>query len=266
MRRIVQISDLHFGRAPRDRVDALREAIDRSAPDIVVVTGDLTQRAREGQFREARRFLDSIGAPTLVVPGNHDIPLYNWVSRLKAPFARYSRHIGSELEPLYRDEEIVVAGLRTPHPFHVEGGRVTPTSFARLREAFAPQEGNPVRIVASHHPLHLLPAIARPRRAVIAPRLLELNPDILLSGHLHATAARVSLAESEVFHRAFIVVQAGTATSTRQRGEPNAFNELLVDLRSLVVRAWRWRGTGFAPERLASFERVTRGWRPAEAA
>src|SRR5215213_12041328 len=105
MRTLVHISDLHFGRLDPRTVPALRDAILASRPDILVVSGDLTQRARNAQFASARRFLDSLPVPRVVVPGNHDVPLYNLMARWLWPLAAYRRHIEDDIEPFYADGE-----------------------------------------------------------------------------------------------------------------------------------------------------------------
>src|SRR5687768_4988171 len=104
MRTIVHISDLHFGRVDPTLLDPLRRAVEAVSPHVVVVSGDLTQRAKPEQFREARRFLDTLPRPHIVVPGNHDVPLYNVFQRFFQPLDKYRRYISAELEPHYIDE------------------------------------------------------------------------------------------------------------------------------------------------------------------
>ena len=99
MRTIIHLSDLHFGRVHRPALAPLAAAIERIKPDFIAISGDLTQRARPGQFREARAFLDALPAPYLVVPGNHDVPLYNVVQRVLKPLAKYRRIVSTDLEP-----------------------------------------------------------------------------------------------------------------------------------------------------------------------
>ena len=113
MRTLAHLSDLHFGRVHAPVLEPLRRALAAIGPDLVVVSGDLTQRARAEQFREARAFLDSLPFPRLVVPGNHDIPLYNVVKRFAAPLRDYRRIVSRELCPVFEDDEVVVVGLNT---------------------------------------------------------------------------------------------------------------------------------------------------------
>src|SRR5215207_7385819 len=105
MRTIVHLSDLHFGRIDRRLLEPLQREIAALTPDLVTISGDFTQRARRSQFADARAFLDTLTMPTLVVPGNHDIPLYDVVERFAAPLARYRRYISPQLDPEFEDEE-----------------------------------------------------------------------------------------------------------------------------------------------------------------
>ena len=113
MRTLVHLSDLHFGRVDAALLAPLRALVERLEPDVVVVSGDLTQRARSGQFQQARVFLDSLPGPQIVVPGNHDVPLYNVFSRFLTPLVKYRRHVTDDLSPEYVDEEIAVLGINT---------------------------------------------------------------------------------------------------------------------------------------------------------
>jgi len=124
MRVLAHLSDLHFGRSEAAVVSSLVSALEKVRPDLIVISGDLTQRARPAQFREARAFLDALGAPTLVVPGNHDVPLYNVLQRFFTPLGRYRRYIGRDTEPVYHDEEIAVVGVNTARAATFKGGRV----------------------------------------------------------------------------------------------------------------------------------------------
>jgi len=125
MRTLVHLSDLHFGRVDPALVEPLIQLVGRIRPDVVVVSGDLTQRARTEQFKEARRFLDSLPAPQIVVPGNHDVPLHNVVSRFLQPLDKYRRYITDDLEPFYVDDAIAVLGINTARSLTIKRGRVS---------------------------------------------------------------------------------------------------------------------------------------------
>src|SRR6187397_3032956 len=124
MRRVAHISDLHFGRTNPTVVAALILKLRDLAPDVVVVSGDLTQRARARQFQEARHFLDALDRPTIVVPGNHDVPLENLFDRFFRPFAKYRKYITEDLSPTFHDEELAVVGINTARSFTRASGRI----------------------------------------------------------------------------------------------------------------------------------------------
>ena len=116
MKSLVHMSDVHFGRVDEAVVQAIVPLIHSLEPSLVVVSGDLTQRAKPHQFRAARSFLDSLPQPQVVVPGNHDVPLYNVFQRFFQPLRKYRRFISQDLEPFYADDEIAVAGINTARP------------------------------------------------------------------------------------------------------------------------------------------------------
>src|SRR3989440_566563 len=134
MRKIVHLSDLHFGRVDESLVGPLVRAVNEAVPSLVVVSGDVTQRARTAQFREARAFLEQLPRPQVVVPGNHDVPLWDVLARFRSPLEKFRRHIADDLEPFYEDEEMVVAGVNTARSLTHKYGRVNERQVERLRE------------------------------------------------------------------------------------------------------------------------------------
>src|SRR2546427_9837804 len=133
MRTLVHLSDLHFGRVDEQLIAPLISAVTEINPDLVAVSGDLTQRARTQEFREARAFLDALPQPQVVVPGNHDVPLYNVFSRFLQPLDKYKLHITDDLHPSYVDEEIAVVGVSTVRSLTIKGGRINEDQVARIR-------------------------------------------------------------------------------------------------------------------------------------
>jgi len=189
MRTIAHISDLHFGRADPAIVAALAHDLKESAPDLVAVSGDLTQRARRREFAAARDFLQGLGLPVLAVPGNHDIPLFDVARRLLQPLDRYHRYIHAEDNPFYVDDEMAVLGLNTARRTTFGDGRLSLSQIAVVRERFERLPPALAKILVTHHPF--LPAPAGPRQALVGRGLLGLQAcevcgvDVLLTGHLH---------------------------------------------------------------------------------
>ena len=142
MRTLVHLSDLHFGRIDPIVVDALRDTVRAIAPDLVAVSGDFTQRARSKQFTDARRFLDSLPTPQLIVPGNHDVPLHNVFARFFNPLGGYRHHMTGDLQPHFIDPELVVIGTDTTRSFTIGGGGIRRRELHRIRELLKDANGS----------------------------------------------------------------------------------------------------------------------------
>src|SRR6202048_1786243 len=134
MRTLVHLSDLHFGRVDPQIVAPLIKTVSEISPDLVAVSGDLTQRARTQQFLEARAFLDALPQPQIVVPGNHDVPLHNVFARFLQPLDKYRRYITDDLQPFCADEEIAVIGVNTARSLTIKGGRVNSDQVSSIRQ------------------------------------------------------------------------------------------------------------------------------------
>src|SRR6202790_188357 len=155
MRTLAHLSDLHFGRFDRATVQALIATITEAKPDIVVVSGDLTQRAKVREFREARKFLEALPSPQIVVPGNHDVPLYNVLARALKPLQNYKRFISKDLEPFFCDDEIAIIGINTARSLTFKNGRINRQQVARSCARLETCDENRMRIIVSHHPFDL---------------------------------------------------------------------------------------------------------------
>jgi 3',5'-cyclic AMP phosphodiesterase CpdA len=265
MRRIAQISDLHFGSHDTRIAGELLASLNTKQPHLVVLSGDLTQRARQGEFAQARAFLDSIPQPRLVVPGNHDLPLYDFISRLHQPLKSFHHYIAPQgLEgDLFQDSEIAVLGLNTARRFPGKSGRVSFDQIAYLRRVFADVPGDVFKTLVTHHPLGY-PAGETPhgvagRSHHVLQALAGLDVHLLLSGHGHRPlSGDMELETAE--HRSILVVHAGTAISTRTRdGHGNTYNLVDIDGAAVSIRIMEWSdGQGFR-ERQKSDYRVQDG-------
>src|SRR4051812_17728145 len=160
MARLVHLSDLHFGAHDERLVEAVERRIDELKPDLVVVSGDFTQRARTEQFREACRFLErlqSAGHEVLGVPGNHDVPLYDVLRRFLSPLARYRRFIDDTLCPFVELPGVAILGINTARSLTFKDGRINEDQVAFIRETFSRTPADAFRILVTHHPLFALP-------------------------------------------------------------------------------------------------------------
>jgi 3',5'-cyclic AMP phosphodiesterase CpdA len=273
MRTIVHLSDLHFGALDTRLLAPLADEIRAVRPDLIAVSGDLTQRARRSQFTEARQFLDSLPFPRLVVPGNHDVPLFDLPRRLFNPLGRYRRHITSNLSPVFADAELLVVGLNSTRAlsFAHGPGRLNPPQIlaATARLNLAPLDR--VKIVVTHHPFDL-PAGHEERqrigRADLAMSwLARVRVDLFLAGHLHVTHIGDTAARYRIAGHSAVIVQAGTL-SRRGRGEASSFNVLHVDWTRVVIerRQWSPDTRRFTRQEAGAFARTEAGWRPLEQA
>ncbi len=269
MKTVVHLSDVHFGRTDDAVVAAIIPLVHSLAPDVVVVSGDLTQRAKPHQFRAARAFLDQLPKPQIVVPGNHDVPLYNIFQRFLQPLTKYRRFISHDLEPFYADAEIAVAGINTARSLTFKDGRINDEQIQRLHDRLAPLPDHITKIVVTHHPFDLPAGFDEKDlvdRADQAMRVfLKAGADVLLSGHLHTSHVTDTATRYPVDGRAALVVQAGTATSTRGRGETNSFNRIRSDGDRLHVDRWAWQPEGgkFQEASSDAFDWTDAGWKAA---
>jgi 3',5'-cyclic AMP phosphodiesterase CpdA len=234
MARIAHLSDIHFG-ANDPRIVAATEAwLQDRQPDLVIISGDFTQRARIDQFKAAAAWIGRLrarGFTLLMVPGNHDIPLYDVVTRFTTPLQRYRRYISEELCPWFENDEVAVLGLNTARSLTIKDGRINHDQIALMHQRFATVPASKTRILVTHHPLFAMPigkgselteAVGHHDDAVQA--ACEARVHIALAGHFHRTYAESARKMVEKAGSA-LVIQAGTATSTRLRNaEPQSFN------------------------------------------
>ncbi len=275
MARLVHLSDLHFGAHDEGLVEAVEKRIDELKPDLVVISGDFTQRARTEQFREACRFLERLqhaGHEVLGVPGNHDVPLYDVLRRFLSPLARYRRFIDENLCPFVELPGLAVLGINTARSLTFKDGRINEAQVEFIRETFSRAPRGSFRVLVTHHPLFALVvgnemtrAIGRQEMALDA--VEKAGVDMLLAGHNHhASSHNVS----DLVTRAggALVVQAGTATSTRVREQQQSFNTIDVGEAAVSITVNGWKGSGFAAENAQRYAWAEGRWRtaPAEAA
>jgi 3',5'-cyclic AMP phosphodiesterase CpdA len=254
MPRLVHLSDLHFGAHDERLVDAVEENVDALKPDLVVISGDFTQRAKTEQFREACLFLERLqegGHEVLGVPGNHDVPLYDVLRRFLSPLSRYRRFIDDSLCPFVELPGLAVLGINTARSLTFKDGRINQDQVAFIRDTFSRAPRDAFRVLVSHHPLFALEvgdeitsAIGRQELALDA--IQEAGVDMLLAGHNHHASSHSA---SDLVTRAgsALVVQAGTATSTRVRDQEQSFNTIDVDDASVTVTVNAWKSDRFVP-------------------
>ncbi|MEU0555084.1 metallophosphoesterase [Dactylosporangium sp. NPDC006015] len=248
---VAHLSDLHFGRHAPAVVDPLVDDVAALAPDLVVVTGDCTMRARDAEFVQARTFLDRLPAPLLVVAGNHDVPLLR-PSRLVAPYDRYRARLEPELDPRLDLPGIRALGLQSMPRWRWKSGRVSRRQSATVATFLGAAPAGAVRLLALHHPPFTRGPARIAGRAALLRATTAARVDLVLAGHTHLPASR---RRDRPAGRGPVEVVAGTATSLRLRGAPRSWTVIRIDDRRIHVEhrvevAGSWR-TG----RTAAYER-----------
>lgn len=249
MSAIIQISDPHFGTEQPPVVEALLELVRKTRPELAVLSGDITQRARRAQFEAAGRFVERMNVPSVVaIPGNHDIPLFNVAARALYPYENYKRVFGEELEPQFESDEFLVLCVNTTRPARHKDGEVSKEQVERVAQRLRSAGKQQVRIVVTHQPVHVV------RESDISNRLHgyelavrswgDAGADIILGGHIHLPyIASLPQSVPELRRRCW-AVQAGTAVSTRIRELiPNSVNVIRREAHvetGLACRLERW--------------------------
>ncbi len=274
MTTIVHISDLHFGRHDPVAVEALADDIAGVAPDVVVNSGDFTQRSRRGQWLLARDFMARLAWPRVCVPGNHDIPLFDVVRRFLSPLGRFRSFITPEAYPFWSNADVAIAGVCTARPFVLnpfgfwKDGSLSDQQLRRVAASFASCGPSVARIVVAHHPFvpprnerarhHI---VWRAREALTALAACEL--DIALSGHLHLSYCDESLSHHPGTGRSVLCIQSGTGVSRRRRaGHGNAYDRIEVRSREQVIVEVRiFDGRSFVVAETCDWRRLQGTWR-----
>ena len=268
MTRIVHLSDLHFGAHDERLVEGVDWQVDELKPDLVVISGDFTQRARTEQFRQACEFLEDLrerGHEVLGVPGNHDVPLYDVLRRFLSPLARYRRFIDETLCPFIELPGVAVLGINTARSLTFKDGRINKDQIAFIRETFSRTPSDAFRVLVTHHPLFALPVGEEVERAIGRQELAldaieDVGVDMVLAGHAHHASSQDA---GDLVTRAggVLVVQAGTATSTRVRQQEQSFNTIDIAEGSATITVHAWNGEDFKPKDAQRYDWREGRWR-----
>jgi 3',5'-cyclic AMP phosphodiesterase CpdA len=246
---LLHISDTHFGTEEAPVVAALQALAKEQKPDGLILSGDITQRARGPQFAAARKFCDSLAIPqVLTLPGNHDIPLYNVAARMFAPYGGYMEAFGRELEPELEFGDVVLIGVNTTRPERHKDGEVSDRQIARVVQRLQRARREQLRVVVTHQPACVMRAEDEKDRLhngeAAVQAWAKAGADLVLGGHIHLPFVSDLCARSEGTARPMYCVQAGTALSHRVRhGSPNSINII------------RWKSPAPAERRIVRVER-----------
>jgi 3',5'-cyclic AMP phosphodiesterase CpdA len=246
---LVQISDPHFGTEQPHVVEGLIRFVRETTPDVVVLSGDITQRGRRSQFDAAKAFVERLAAPvTLAIPGNHDIPLFNLALRALAPYGNYARTFGADLEPHWSSPSMLVICVNTTRPSRHKDGEVSAGQIARVAEKLRAATAEQLRIVVTHQPVHVihehdLENLLHGHVAAVN-AWARAGADIIMGGHIHLPYVRALNDHHPKLPRRVWAVQAGTAVSHRVRGGiENSVNVIrhAPAERQCVIERWDYR-------------------------
>jgi 3',5'-cyclic AMP phosphodiesterase CpdA len=241
------------------------EVVRRIKPDLLAISGDLTQRARAEEFKAARVFLDALPSPQIVVPGNHDVPLHNLYARFRAGLDGFRQFITDDFEPFFGDAEIAVLGVNTARTFTWKSGRINTSQISMMEDRFRRIEGR-VKILVSHHPFDLPEHYAQSelvgRAHVAMAGIARCGVDLMLAGHLHVSHSGHTAARYNIAGHSAIFLQAGTALSTRSRGESNSFNVIRIERERITIERHTWDPATrtFESSAAEEFHRSEAGW------
>lgn len=265
---ILHFSDIHFGGAQAPNwAEALLAEINRVNPTVVAVSGDLTQRARTAQFRQARTFLDRIKAPVIVVPGNHDVPLWNVFDRFLSPLEKYRRWVTDDLNPVYFDDGLAIMGIDTTLSFTIKGGEIDEADLGVVRERLCELPSGLCKVIVAHHPFAQPPGFEHEETVAGLDPALKLfegcNVEVILTGHLHQSFVASSKDIYPHLERGILLVQAGTVASLRGRGEEklkNSYNLIEVTEQEINVTSFIYsdRRAAFITQAVHTWTRHTR--------
>lgn len=221
---LLQISDPHFGTEQPQVEEALVQLAHQQCPELLVLSGDITQRAEPEQFAAARRFCDRLRVPSmLAIPGNHDIPLFNLYARLRNPYGNFIREFGADLEPQFCSPQLLVVCVNTTRAHRHKNGEVSTAQIRRVGQLLSGAELKQLRIVVTHQPVHVLRErdehdLLRGNEAAVR-AWSAAGADLILGGHIHLPYVRPLSERFSGLARAIWCVQAGTSLSSRVRHE-----------------------------------------------
>ncbi len=258
---IAHISDLHFGREQAEMIGELIKSLAKINPHRVIVSGDITQRARKSEFISACNFLNSLPWPKLIISGNHDVPAFNLFDRFINPWRKWQRYTGYELEPVRKELGYIAIGVNTARRsgalFDWSRGRINEDQTDTIAKHLRTADPDSLRLVVAHHPFWL-PEKYKNRRVVggrdkALSAMKQSGVDIILGGHVHSAYTKIM--------DGIIICHAGSAISDRlDMDSSNSFEVIQGNRRAFSIITHEWQGKGFATAKKRFFKRSSGAW------
>jgi len=237
--KIIHLSDLHFGTEREGDTNLLTSYINELTPDLIVISGDFVQVGSKDEFLKAKKFINDFECPVFTVPGNHDIPRYDFLERFFRPFKKYKKHICDDLFPVFDNKDVIISGINTARPvlphWNWANGAVSDEQLSQLLKPFK-SEDERVRIAVFHHPIHK--AESAPLNTIVFGGKNALNAmeehkvHLVLTGHVH----HASITTMGGNKHTVIYLSASTALSSRIRDQENGFNVIDVNNESINIK------------------------------
>lgn len=220
--RIIHISDLHFGLHDTTIIEPFIADLEHSKSDLIIISGDLTQRALTEQYQVLTNFLQRLPQPILIVPGNHDIPLYNPVSRVIFPFKRYKRYISSELDVHFQNDEVNILGVNSVNPYKIKDGELNKKKIEKIKNNFL-SSTNQLNILFFHHNINYFSGLHHPlsNAAQFIEYVKESSIHIICTGHLHY--ANMTLISKKKQPNICALLHAGSLMCKRKKDSFNSY-------------------------------------------
>lgn len=234
--RIIHISDLHFGMHRPELIEPFFADISQLKPDLIMISGDLTQRARAEQYLLFKTFLQRFSMPYVVVPGNHDIPLTNPLSRLIRPFKNYKDYVSAELDAHFTNDVVKVLGVNSATPYRIKDGLLNDETITRIKNYFSHDSGL-VNILFFHHNLNYFNGMHHPLNNAeeLLEYLTESHIHLVCTGHLHYATLKL-VAKKQGGQCA--IVHAGSLLCQRSKDNKNSFYVIDVEPGACTIE-WR---------------------------
>lgn len=240
---ILHLSDLHFGTEQTPVMQAIQQLSHQLQPDLLILSGDITQRAQPQEFAAARRFVDSLHiGQQLIIAGNHDIPLFEPLLRLFTPYQRFQQSFGA-VEPVISTSQLLAIGVKTTRRYLHTDGLVSSQQIARVSQLLRAASPEQLKLIVTHQPIAVIRAedetnLLKGREAAIA-HWSQAGADLILGGHIHLPYS-CAIHQQYSLARPLWGIQAGTAISSRTRFEAGHSVNLLYHQYRQSCRLERW--------------------------